>query len=89
MLEKTLRLLFDACDRDDAYASIEAYIREQFARIVRNQRTIDRFIFAKEYRGRDGYQQRCYVPALTIAQLSVYLAVLSLTPKSTPTPKSY
>ncbi len=69
MLEKTLRLLFDAGDHG-IYSAIDAYIRYEFGRIVRNQITVDRFILAKEYRGRDGYAARCYVPAVAIAQLS-------------------
>lgn len=64
MLEKCLRMLFETCD----VSLIKKYIIRQFTKILSGKASIQDLIFAKEYRGADGYRPGACVPALELAK---------------------
>lgn len=64
MLERSLRVLFNTKDA----SKVKAYVERQFSKILQNRTSIQDFIFAKEFRGRQGYKPGACVPALEIAK---------------------
>ena len=52
---------------------MKAYVQRQFSKILQNRSSLQDFIFAKEFRGRQGYKPGACVPALEIAKLVHYL----------------
>ncbi len=67
ILERSLRGLFNMHDQ----SQVKTYIKRQFSKILQNRASVQDFIFAKEFRGRQGYKPGACVPALEIAK-SVY-----------------
>lgn len=64
LLERSLRLLFESCD----VSKVKVYLQRQFMKILQNRNSLQDFIFAKEFRGREGYKPGACVPALEIAK---------------------
>lgn len=64
LLERSLRLLFESCD----VSKVKAYVQRQFSKIIQNRNSLQDFIFAKEFRGRQGYKPGACVPALEITK---------------------
>ena len=64
ILERSLRVLFDSKD----VSRVKSYVQRQFSKIQSNRANIQEFIFAKEFRGRQGYKPGACVPALEIAK---------------------
>ncbi|XP_059350922.1 DNA polymerase zeta catalytic subunit-like isoform X2 [Daphnia carinata] len=67
LLERSLRLLFESCD----VSKVKVYLQRQFMKILQNRNSLQDFIFAKEFRGREGYKPGACVPALEIAKQKV------------------
>ena len=63
-LKQALHILFKTRD----LSNIKTFLQNQFMKIAKNQISVQDFIFAKEYRGRDSYRQGASVPALEIAK---------------------
>jgi len=74
-LERSLRVLFETKD----ISQVKAYVQRQFSKILQNRISIQDFIFAKEYRGRQGYKPGACVPALEIAKYDELLLVYFVT----------
>lgn len=72
LLERSLRLLFESYD----VSKVKAYVERQFSKILQNRNSLQDFIFAKEFRGRQGYKPGACVPALEIAKLVNYVVTL-------------
>lgn len=64
MLEKTLKLLFGSLD----VSNIKMYINRQLDKILSGRANIHDLIFAKEFRGIDGYKPNACVPALELTR---------------------
>lgn len=64
MLEKTLKLLFETLD----VSIVKKYICRQFSKILSGRANIQDLIFAKEFRGIDGYKPNACVPALELTR---------------------
>lgn len=64
MLEKTLKLLFETLD----VSLVKKYICRQFSKILSGRANIQDLIFAKEFRGIDGYKPTACVPALELTR---------------------
>lgn len=64
MLERSLRILFETHD----VSKVKAYVQRQYLKILQNRVSLQDFIFAKEFRGRQGYKPGACVPALEIAK---------------------
>ncbi|XP_050053975.1 DNA polymerase zeta catalytic subunit isoform X2 [Aphis gossypii] len=64
ILEKSLCILFETKD----IAAVKCYIEKQFKKIFKGNVNIQDFLFAKEYRGRNGYRPGACVPALELAK---------------------
>lgn len=64
ILEKCLRMLFEDCD----VSAIKRYVIRQFEKILTGRASIQDLIFAKEYRGVNGYKPGACVPALELAK---------------------
>lgn len=56
---------------------MKTYVERQFTKILQNRASVQDFIFAKEFRGRQGYKPGACVPALEIAK-SVFFFILFL-----------
>ena len=65
MLERSLRLLFDAAGDP---ATTSDYVCAEFRRLLEGRAPLDEFIFAKQYRGLHAYSASARVPALKIAR---------------------
>lgn len=63
-MEKSLCILFETKD----IAAVKNYIDKQFKKIFKGNVSIQDFLFAKEYRGRNGYRPGACVPALELAK---------------------
>lgn len=57
-------MLFESLD----VSKVKAYVQRQFSKILQNRISLQDFIFAKEFRGRQGYKPGACVPALEIAK---------------------
>lgn len=64
MLEKTIRLLFETKD----VSLIKQYVCRQFTKILSGKINIQDLIFAKEFRGVNGYKPTACVPALELTR---------------------
>ena len=64
MLERSLRILFETLD----VSKVKGYVERQFTKILQNRNSVQDFIFAKEFRGRQGYKPGAVVPANEIAK---------------------
>ncbi len=64
LLERSLRVLFESCD----VSKVKVYVQRQFTKILQNRNSLQDFIFAKEFRGREGYKPGACVPALEISK---------------------
>lgn len=64
MLEKTLKLLFETLD----VSIVKKYICRQLTKICSGRANIQDLIFAKEFRGIDGYKPSACVPALELTR---------------------
>ncbi|XP_058174189.1 DNA polymerase zeta catalytic subunit [Anopheles ziemanni] len=64
MLEKVLRILFETCD----VSKVKQYTCRQFTKILEGRVNLQDFIFAKEFRGEDGYKPGACVPALELTR---------------------
>ncbi|XP_053670865.1 DNA polymerase zeta catalytic subunit [Anopheles nili] len=64
MLEKVLRILFETCD----VSKVKHYVCRQFTKILEGRINLQDFIFAKEFRGEDGYKENACVPALELTR---------------------
>jgi len=63
-LEKSLNILFETKD----ISVVKTYINKQFKKIFKGNVNIQDFLFAKEYRGWNGYRPGACVPALELAK---------------------
>uniref|UniRef100_A0A336M6X9 DNA polymerase zeta catalytic subunit n=1 Tax=Culicoides sonorensis TaxID=179676 RepID=A0A336M6X9_CULSO len=63
-LEKTLRILFETLD----VSAVKRYINRQFTKILRDEISIQDLIFAKEFRGMNGYKPGACVPAMELTK---------------------
>lgn len=64
MLEKSLRILFETCD----VSSVKRYVCRQFTKILSGRANIQDLIYAKEFRGINGYKPGACVPALEMTR---------------------
>uniref|UniRef100_A0A182NQU6 DNA polymerase n=1 Tax=Anopheles dirus TaxID=7168 RepID=A0A182NQU6_9DIPT len=64
MLEKVLRILFETCD----VSKVKQYTCRQFTKILEGRVNLQDFIFAKEFRGEEGYKPGACVPALELSR---------------------
>jgi DNA polymerase zeta len=64
MLEKSLKILFETYD----VSKVKNYVCRQFTKILAGKCSIQDLIFAKEFRGINGYKERASVPALSLAR---------------------
>ncbi|XP_052901869.1 DNA polymerase zeta catalytic subunit isoform X2 [Anopheles moucheti] len=64
MLEKVLRILFETCD----VSKVKQYTCRQFTKILEGRVNLQEFIFAKEFRGENGYKPGACVPALELTR---------------------
>ncbi|XP_050100857.1 DNA polymerase zeta catalytic subunit [Anopheles aquasalis] len=64
MLEKVLRILFETCD----VSKVKQYTCRQFTKILEGRVNLQDFIFAKEFRGEDGYKPGACVPSLELTR---------------------
>ncbi|XP_053692962.1 DNA polymerase zeta catalytic subunit [Sabethes cyaneus] len=64
MLEKVLRILFETRD----VSKVKEYTCRQFTKILEGRVNLQDFIFAKEFRGEDGYKPGACVPALELTR---------------------
>ena len=63
-LKQALHILFKSRD----ISSVKTFVQNQFLKIIKSKISIQDYIFAKEYRGRDSYRPGACVPALEIAK---------------------
>ncbi|XP_015910939.2 uncharacterized protein [Parasteatoda tepidariorum] len=75
ILQRSLKILFETYN----VSMVEKYVQKQFSRILKERVNLSDFIFAKEYRGMNGYRPGACVPALEIAKKR-----LSKDPRSEP-----
>ncbi|XP_017078698.1 DNA polymerase zeta catalytic subunit isoform X1 [Drosophila eugracilis] len=64
MLEKVLRILFETQD----VSKIKAYVCRQFTKLLSGRANLQDLIFAKEFRGLNGYKPTACVPALELTR---------------------
>ncbi|XP_058825625.1 DNA polymerase zeta catalytic subunit [Topomyia yanbarensis] len=64
MLEKVLRILFETRD----VSKVKEYTCRQFTKILEGRVNLQDFIFAKEFRGKEGYKPGACVPALELSR---------------------
>uniref|UniRef100_A0A6P4FM18 DNA polymerase zeta catalytic subunit n=2 Tax=Drosophila rhopaloa TaxID=1041015 RepID=A0A6P4FM18_DRORH len=64
MLEKVLRLLFETQD----VSQIKQYVCRQFTKLLSGKANLQDLIFAKEFRGLNGYKPTACVPALELTR---------------------
>ncbi|KAI8037098.1 hypothetical protein M5D96_009844 [Drosophila gunungcola] len=64
MLEKVLRLLFETQD----VSRIKQYVCRQFTKLLSGKANLQDLIFAKEFRGLNGYKPTACVPALELTR---------------------
>lgn len=64
ILEKSLRILFETQD----VSKVKEYVTRQFSKILVGRSNIQDLIFAKEFRGVNGYKERACVPALELTK---------------------
>ncbi|VVC26026.1 Hypothetical protein CINCED_3A006758 [Cinara cedri] len=64
ILEKSLCILFET----NNIQAVKTYIDKQFKKILKGNVNLQDFLFAKEYRGRNGYKPGACVPALELAK---------------------
>ncbi|XP_055546251.1 DNA polymerase zeta catalytic subunit [Wyeomyia smithii] len=64
MLEKVLRILFETRD----VSKVKEYTCRQFTKILEGRVNLQDFVFAKEFRGEDGYKPGACVPALELTR---------------------
>ena len=63
-LKRALHILFKSGD----LSNVKTFVQDQFMKIAKNQISVQEFIFAKEYRGKDSYRPGACVPAFEIAK---------------------
>jgi DNA polymerase zeta len=59
---------------------VKVYVQRQFTKILQNRNSLQDFIFAKEFRGREGYKPGACVPALEIAKSALDLFIYHFPP---------
>lgn len=64
ILEKTLRILFETCD----VSAVKRYVCKQFTKILSGRANVQDLIFAKEFRGVNGYKPGACVPSLELTR---------------------
>ncbi|EDW31663.1 GL10839 [Drosophila persimilis] len=64
MLEKVLRLLFETAD----VSQVKQYVCRQFTKLLSGRANLQDLIFAKEFRGLNGYKPTACVPALQLTR---------------------
>lgn len=64
VLEKTLRILFETHD----VSAVKSYICKQFTKVLSGRANIQDLIFAKEFRGINGYKPGACVPSLELTR---------------------
>ncbi|XP_017025136.1 DNA polymerase zeta catalytic subunit isoform X1 [Drosophila kikkawai] len=64
MLEKVLRMLFETQD----VSQIKQYVCRQFTKLLSGRANLQDLIFAKEFRGLNGYKPTACVPALALTR---------------------
>jgi len=64
MLEKVLRILFETKD----VSLVKQYVCRQFSKILTGKANLQDLIFAKEFRGLNGYRPTACVPALELTR---------------------
>lgn len=64
ILEKTLKILFETCD----VSKVKEYVCRQFTKILAGRCSIQDLLFAKEFRGINGYKEKACVPALMMTR---------------------
>uniref|UniRef100_A0A1Q3FV46 DNA polymerase zeta catalytic subunit n=3 Tax=Culex TaxID=53527 RepID=A0A1Q3FV46_CULTA len=64
MLEKVLRILFETQD----VSRVKEYTCRQFTKILEDRVNVQDFVYAKEFRGQDGYKPGACVPALELTR---------------------
>lgn len=64
ILEKCLKILFDSCD----VSTVKRYVCRQFTKILSGRANIQDLIFAKEFRGINGYKPGASVPSLELTK---------------------
>ncbi|XP_067630621.1 DNA polymerase zeta catalytic subunit isoform X2 [Eurosta solidaginis] len=64
MLEKVLRILFETTD----VSQIKKYVCRQFSKLLAGRANLQDLIFAKEFRGLNGYKPTACVPALELTR---------------------
>lgn len=63
-MEKTLRILFETCD----VSAVKRYICKQFTKVLSGRANVQDLIFAKEFRGVNGYKPGACVPSLELTR---------------------
>lgn len=64
MLEKSLRILFETYD----VSAVKRYVCRQFTKILSGRANVQDLVFAKEFRGINGYKPGACVPALELTR---------------------
>ena len=64
ILERSLRVLFETKD----VSQVKAYVQRQCCKIMQNRVSMQDFIFAKEFRGKNGYKPGACVPGLELSK---------------------
>lgn len=64
ILEKTLRILFATCD----VSKVKEYVCRQFTKILAGRCSFQDLLFAKEFRGINGYKEKASVPSLALTR---------------------
>ncbi|XP_030377595.1 DNA polymerase zeta catalytic subunit [Scaptodrosophila lebanonensis] len=64
MLEKVLRILFETAD----VSKVKQYVCRQFTKLLSGRANLQDLIFAKEFRGLNGYKPTACVPALEMTR---------------------
>ena len=64
VLERSLKILFNTRD----ISQVKSYVQAQCSKLLEGNASIQDCIFAKEYRGAQGYRPTATVPALEIAK---------------------
>uniref|UniRef100_A0A1I8QAE6 DNA polymerase zeta catalytic subunit n=1 Tax=Stomoxys calcitrans TaxID=35570 RepID=A0A1I8QAE6_STOCA len=64
MLEKVLRILFETAD----VSQVKQYVCRQFTKLLSGRANLQDLIFAKEFRGLNGYKPSACVPALELTR---------------------
>lgn len=64
MLEKSIKILFETKD----VSKVKSYVCRQFTKILSGKANVQDFIFAKEFRGMQGYKPGACVPSLELSR---------------------